>query len=415
MRPIFLFSLLFVGLCAFSQRTKNLQPGHWRSELAMNDRLFIPFFLDISKNSNRIRLEVINAEERILLRDIEFKNDSVYAHFPEMDAQIVFQISEKGNELRGYWLNHARKEPIKIPLNAYITTENTERISFSKTENNSSIANLTGKWDVTFNPFEGKKRKAIGSFEVKETKVTGTFLTETGDYRFLEGNINGNEFALSSFNGSWAFYFTGTITRDSIKGKYYSGVSFSTDWIASKNEQVKLREQEELTYVINNSDFNFTELEELNGKPFSFPGKKYKNKVVILQIMGTWCPNCIDEINYFKTLYSKYNEQGLEIVALAYEVGDNRKAQLKKLQAFKKRTGIPYKVIVAGTSKTEVASSHFPMLNGVMSFPTTIFVDRKGKIQKIFTGFSGPATGKAYADLKDEIQNEVEVLLGLLK
>jgi hypothetical protein len=286
MRSIFLFCSLFVAFLAFSQGIKTLQPGHWRAELAMNDRLFIPFFLDISKNKNKLRLEVVNADERIILRDISVKNDSVYAHFPEMDAQIVFQVSEKGNELRGYWINYARKEPLKIPLNAYITTENMERISFSAAGNSNANQNLTGKWDVTFNP-KAKPRKAIGSFEVKNTKVTGTFLTETGDYRYLEGNMNGNEFALSSFNGSWAFYFSGTISGDSIQGKYYSGVSFSTDWIASKNEQAKLREHEELTYVINDAAFNFKELEELNGKPFSFPGKKYKDKVVIFQIMGT--------------------------------------------------------------------------------------------------------------------------------
>ena len=290
MRSIFLFSLLFVAFSTFSQGIKTLQLGHWRAELAMNDRLFSPFFLDISKNKNQLRLEVVNADERILLRDISVKNDSVYAHFPEMDAQIVFQISEKGNELRGYWINYARKEPVKIPLNAYVSSENTERISFSAAGNSNANQNLTGKWDVTFNP-KAKQRKAIGSFEVKNTKVTGTFITETGDYRFLEGNMNGNEFALSSFNGSWAFYFTGTISGDSIQGKYYSGVSFSTDWIASKNEQAKLREHEELTYVINDAAFNFKELQELNGKPFSFPGKKHKDKVVIFQIMGTWCPN----------------------------------------------------------------------------------------------------------------------------
>ena len=414
MRSIFLLCLIVAVNPTFSQGIKALQPGHWRAEIAMNDRLFIPFFLDISKNKNQILLEVVNADERIILRDISVKNDSVYAHFPEMDAQIVFQVSEKGNELRGYWINFARKEPIKIPLNAYISTENIERISFSAAGNSNANQNLTGKWDVTFNP-KAKPRKAIGSFEVKNTKVTGTFLTETGDYRFLEGNMNGNEFALSSFNGSWAFYFTGTISGDSIQGKYYSGVSFSTDWIASKNEQAKLREHEELTYVINDAAFNFKELEELNGKPFSFPGKKYKDKVVIFQIMGTWCPNCIDEINYFKTLYANYNKQGLEIVALAYEVGEDKKAQIKKLKAFKKRTGIPYKVVLAGTSKTEVAARHFPMVNGVMSFPTTIFVDKKGKIQKIFTGFSGPATGNAYKEIKDEIQYEVEELLDLLK
>ena len=144
MRSIFLLCLIVAVNPTFSQGIKALQPGHWRAELAMNDRLFIPFFLDISKNKNQLRLEVVNADERIILRDISVKNDSVYAHFPEMDAQIVFQVSEKGNELRGYWINYARKEPIKIPLNAYISSENIERISFSVAGNSNANQNLTG-------------------------------------------------------------------------------------------------------------------------------------------------------------------------------------------------------------------------------------------------------------------------------
>ncbi len=79
MRSIFLFCLLFVASSGFAQGIKTLQPGHWRAELAMNDRLFIPFFLDISKNKNQLRLEVVNADERIILRNISVKHDSVYA------------------------------------------------------------------------------------------------------------------------------------------------------------------------------------------------------------------------------------------------------------------------------------------------------------------------------------------------
>jgi hypothetical protein len=121
----------------------------------------------------------------------------------------------------------------------------------------------------------------------------------------------------------------------------------------------------------------------------------------------------VDEIKFFKELYALYNREGLEIVALAYEVGTDQKAQIKRLQAFKKRTGIPYKIVLAGTSNKDVAASHFPMLNGIMSFPTTVFVDQKGKIQRVLTGFSGPATGNTHKQLKTDIQLEVEKLLGL--
>lgn len=413
MRHSLFLAFLFICFSSFSQGLKSIELGRWRGELAMNDRLFVPFFIDFSKENNKPKIEIVNANERIALKEIKEKNDTVYTQFPELDAILVFKVEESGKEIRGYWLNRNKKVLVKIPFNAYLTNEKANRIEFNQDESGLANKNLTGKWDVTFTPNSKDAEKAIGVFDVIDNKVTGTFLTETGDYRFLEGNMNGNEFALSTFNGSWAFYFTGKIEDDKIEGKYYSGVSYSTDWVAVKNENAKLREEQELTFVKNNADFNFKGLKELNGKPFDYSPKTYANKVVIFQIMGTWCPNCVDEIKFFKELYALYNKQGLEIVALAYEVGTDQKAQIKRLQAFKKRTGIPYKIVLAGTSNKDVAASHFPMLNGIMSFPTTIFVDKQGKIQRVFTGFSGPATGNTYIQLKTDIQLEVEKLLDL--
>jgi hypothetical protein len=179
-----------------------------------------------------------------------------------LDAILVFKVQESGKEIRGYWLNRNKKVQVKIPFNAYFVGENAKRMEFNQDESGLANKNLTGKWDVTFSPKTKDAEKSVGVFEVTETKVTGTFLTETGDYRFLEGNISNNEFALSTFNGSWAFYFTGKIEGDKIEGKYYSGVSYSTDWIAVKDENAKLREEQELTFVKNNADFNFKGFKE---------------------------------------------------------------------------------------------------------------------------------------------------------
>ena len=51
------------------------------------------------------------------------------------------------------------------------------------------------------------------------------------------------------------------------------------------------------------------------------------------------------------------------------------------------------------------------MLNKIISYPTTIFIDKKGNVRKIYTGFSGPATGEAYTDFVKETTEFVEMLL----
>jgi thiol-disulfide isomerase/thioredoxin len=165
-----------------------------------------------------------------------------------------------------------------------------------------------------------------------------------------------------------------------------------------------------LTFVDKAADFEFSKIKTLKGKLFDYK-KVSKDKVVIYQIMGTWCPNCIDEIRYFKELHKKYHDQGLEIVALAYEVGTNEKSQIKRLKAFKKRLSIPYSVVLAGTSSKEVASAQFPMLNGIMSFPTSVVVGKNSKIEYIHTGFSGPATGEIYEKYVKEMDVLIETLL----
>jgi thiol-disulfide isomerase/thioredoxin len=240
--------------------------------------------------------------------------------------------------------------------------------------------------------------------------IQGTFLTETGDYRFLAGTIGEGRFSMSTFNGSWAFLVEGIVQNDSISGKFYSGSSNQTDWIAVRDANASLRDPSKLTYVDKDLDFDFSKVKTLKRKAFDRQ-KVGKSKVVIYQIMGTWCPNCIDEIHFFKELYNKYHDKGLEIVALAYEVGNDEKSQINRLKSFKKRLGIPYGVMLAGTSKKEVAAAQFPMLNGIMSFPTSVIVGKNGKIEYVHTGFSGPATGDAYEKYTKEMKVLLEELL----
>ena len=396
-----LFMFLLFSITTFSQKKSDFQTGKWSGQLAMNDRLFIPFTLEISELKSKKIIEIVNGKERIPLQ-LSNDGDSVIGRFPELDAFLKFKFSDNGEELRGYWLNLNKKTQTKIPINAWIEKTVTELAP--------EASNINGKWKATFSPNSENPDVTVGIFEQTAGLINGTFLTETGDYRFLSGTVGSVRFSMSTFNGSWAFLFEGKVVNDSIYGKFYSGPNYQTEWVAVKDPDAKLRDPSKLTYVENDKEFNFSALKTLKGK--AFDAKKFgKNKVVIYQIMGTWCPNCIDEIHYFKQLHQIYHNQGLEIVALAYEVGSNEKSQVKRLKAFKKRLSIPYEVLLAGTSSKEVASAQFPMLNGIMSFPTSVVVGRNGKIEYVHTGFSGPATGEIYERYAKEMDELIETLL----
>jgi thiol-disulfide isomerase/thioredoxin len=394
---MFLFSSL--GFLAQSSHEPNLVK--WQGQLAMNDRLFIPFTLEISKFKNKTRIDIVNGKERISLQ-ITKDGDSVVGRFPELDAYLKFKFNDQGTELRGYWLNLNKKTQTKISMNAWQDKKITEMAS--------ETSNIDGTWKATFSPNSKEPEITVGLFKQNAGLIQGTFLTETGDYRYLAGTVGAGKFSMSTFNGSWAFLVEGVVQNDSIYGKFYSGTSHQTDWIAVRDPNASLRDPSKLTYVDKDVDFDFSKVKTLKRKGFDFK-KIGKDKVVIYQIMGTWCPNCIDEIHFFKELHAKYHDQGLEIVALAYEVGNDEKSQIKRLKAFKKRLDVPYDVVLAGTSSKEVASSQFPMLNGIMSFPTSVIVGKNGKIEYVHTGFSGPATGDTYVQYVKEMNALMERLL----
>lgn len=406
MKNILLFLWLFTG--AFSQAKGMLKDGIWLGQISMNDRLMIPFQLQVSQTGKHV--SVVNGAENMHMA-VQQKKDSIFLTFPFQDAVLAIHLDENETAARGYWLNRNKKVLVRIPLTL---TWNVEKRFPMMVDTKPMDEVFSGTWSVTFQPGTKDAEQAVGIFKAETgSRITGTFLTETGDYRFLDGNRSGLNFSMSTFNGSWAMLFEATLDVDTLRGTFYSGPSYVTDWIAVRNPMATLRNEESLTYVVNDNPLNTKDMQKLNGKSFSM--KEHEGKVLVLQIMGTWCPNCLDEVQFMEKLYQDYHDSGLEIIALAYEVGSNAKEQRKKLTLFKKRIGMSYELVLAGTSSKDVAAAQFPMLNGIMSFPTTVIIGKDGKVLHVHTGYSGPATGKAHKELTDKIQLEIEMALDLLK
>jgi len=413
-RYIHLRLLLFLAILLFfygcTPKTTVLKTGIWRCYLAIDEKNpahILPFFINIVRNdSDAIVGEIRNAEEKILLDSIWMVKDSIFMRTPLFDTEFKARI--EGDKMTGVWMNYMRGKDYSIPF--YADFGITER--FPLYGNETPEADLSGKWQVTFGPETEDSWNAIGEFTQNGNKIKGTFLTETGDFRYLEGNIRGDEFLLSGFDGSHAFLFTAKIRDDySLHGTFYSGKHWKTQWMGYKNPFAALRDPEKLTYLKPGYEGMAFCFPDLNGKPVCLSDEKYKNKVVLVQIMGTWCPNCMDETALYAQLYHDYASKGLEIIALAFEKSNDSTIVNKNIRRLIRQYAIGYNVLWAGESAKEEANKVLPMLNNIVSYPTTLFINRQGEIVKIYTGFMGPGTGQHYETLVMELRAFVEELL----
>ncbi len=408
MRKFYLIYLIaFLAVC-FKTKAAKLKAGTYRAVLLLNveNDIELPFIFDIKYNGKKPVIVIKNADERITIDEITIKGDSVNFKMPVFDTE--FKTVLRNDSLIGVWINHYRKEKNVISFKAVYNQIN--RFNFVPGKANPYFE---GNWEVIFSPNTNDSSKAIGVFHhVEQTDyVTGTFLTETGDYRYLEGMKNGNKLYLSCFDGSHAFLFIAEHSDSKLKGTFYSGANWQEGWIAKLNPDFKLRNADEITFLKNKEDkLNFSFL-NLNKKIISINDKKYENKPLIIQVMGSWCPNCMDESAYLSQVYKQYNKQGLEIIALAFEKTTDVDKAIKQVTRLKNKFKIDYEILITGQTGKDKASETLSALNKISAFPTALFLNKQHQVVKITTGFSGPATGVKYEELKAELEAQIIVLL----
>lgn len=404
--------LLILIVIAFSacQTTekKDLKAGTWRAVLKTQSGAEIPFNFEVKDSANLKVLDIINGEERFRVNEIKVTGDSVLIQMPLFDSEI--HAAMNGSNLSGRWIKHLADSNAVMSFEAVSDA----KWRFFNADVNTKY-NITGRWSSTFLTSDKKDTTlAIGEFKQTGTRLTGTFLTTTGDYRFLEGTVSKDKMYLSCFDGSHAYLFTGKIANDStiVNGTFYSGLTHSEDWTARKDEKAMLPDAYSLTSLKKGSkklEFSFP---DLNGKKVSLEDPKFKNKVVIIQFMGSWCPNCMDETAYLAPFYEKYKSKGVEIVGLAYERTTDRERSKKNVERMKNRFNVGYDMLLTGyTNDTKEVVKSLPMLENFVAFPTTILIDKRGEVRKIHTGFSGPGTGEHYTEFVKEFEKSVEDLL----
>jgi thiol-disulfide isomerase/thioredoxin len=277
------------------------------------------------------------------------------------------------------------------------------------------VHTITGRWAVSFEGRNNTIDSAVGEFHQQGSYLTGTFLTPAGDYRFLEGVVNGDSLKLSGFDGSFAFSFVAKIENANTisHGVFYSGATGKRTWSAIKDANAKLPESFSGTALQGEEQKLLFSFAGLDGQKISNDDARFNNKVLVIQLLGSWCPNCIDETKFLSQYYSANKHKGIELLGLAYERKADPESTIKALRPLLKRFNVQYPVALSGVSVSDSlrAEKTLPQVGKINAFPTTIFVDKKGYLRKIHSGFNGPATGEHYGIYKKEFEATIEELL----
>lgn len=391
--------------------------GHWVLEMETAGEALLPVSLRIDAAEDGVLHAVILNGSEELDVEAQFAADSMLLKFPHYDSRI--QLTGDAQSMRGTWTKVRGTD--KIASLACVAKKIPEPKPASSGETN--LAPFLGRFRVTF---ADSAEPAIGIFrraEPDSNQIEGTFLTTTGDYRFLAGQVEKGWMTLSCFDGGHAFLFRAQLqTKNKVpqlSGAFYSGNWYEVDWTASKDADIQLPDG--FAQSLLREDFADRSLLDLNDPSFSFPdlegnvkqlnSPEFFDRVTLIEIFGSWCPNCHDEAQLLKELRSKYGPQGLSVLGLAFELTGDLERDTRQVQKYVERYEVDYPILIAGTSNKQIASEQLPLLDQIRSYPTTLFVDRAGKIRSVYTGFSGPATGAAHEKLKARFETLIEQLL----
>lgn len=404
--------LCFSSCVSIPNKHTALAPGEWRAVLKLYDAnqeinaaqeqsetvkefTELPFVFDVIYDTpDSFHIEMRNGKERIIVDDIIYgldratAMDTVIIEFPTYDTYLKGIVEE--NIIEGHWyVNY--KENYKIPFIAY--HGQAHRFSTVK----SDAEDYSGLWDISFDYDTEDPYSGIADLKQEGNYLEGTIMTETGDYRFLEGEVQGPKMKLSVFDGAHAFYFEAKITDDNTTtGVFKSGKHYTSNFSATRNPAAKLGDPFGLTKIVDDGYNWNTEFINTSGQNESLAKENWnQTPIKIINIIGTWCPNCKDENNFLVKYMEENPTVNIDITSVCFErYKDDIERNIQQIKTYKNKMDIPWRLMYGGYASKQLASEKFPFLNKIISYPTMMILDKDNTIKYVHTGFNGPATSE---------------------
>lgn len=399
------------------------QTGTWRAWLDSPGGE-LAFQLTMTQRDGGWRARLDNGDEHIDLPAVQLAGATIEFSIEHYDSIISARLSDNGARMDGEWKKRARDggwttmgfhatagSSVRFRP-ASVADDTKEGVTASTATTPATAVDVSGRWLTTFSKSD---EPAIGVFDQSpDGTVTGTFMTSTGDYRYLAGRVDGRRLRLSAFDGAHAFLFDAKLGSDgTLRGDFWSRDAWHETWTAKRSDDARLTDGFSLTQWNQGVSIADITVHDLVGNPRSLESVFHGGSCRIIEVFGTWCPNCHDAADLLREFDRMYRDKGLSIVGVAFEYTGEIQRSVRQLKRFAKRHAIEFPLVIGGIADRTKAKTMFPLIDSLRAYPTTIIMDGDGHVVAIHTGFAGPATGEEYTKLRSELDRLIRKLLDL--
>lgn len=391
--------ILLIVLFPQTLLAQAIKPGFWKFILK-TENADIPFIIEFKSKDKTFSGILHNGEEKIPLSDMSIQDKNLSIPLDSYEIVLDLKIKDENN-LQGHLIRLNKNPVVKTPVIAAYGIKK----RFVTKKNRPATISIHGKWSLEMTNQHSEKNLAIGTFIQNKNKFKGSILTPTGDYRYIQGHVFGQEFEGASFDGVYNYLIKGSIKDGKMQAQLLSNtvtkLSGVRDDKATLPDPLTMTQLPELKFIF----------PDLKGQSVALTHEKFKNRPVVVQIFGSWCPNCMDEMKYLIPWYQANSKRGIEVIALAFERSQGIEEATRQLLKVQMKYQVPYPILQAGSTSEDKPADKIVGLKNFVSFPTTIFLNKKHEVIKVHAGFSGPSTGEYYMKWQKEFNLIVDELL----
>ena len=372
--------------------------GRWDATVNING-VDIPFRFDLSGEGAGIKGTFFNGDIRFNSTSGRLESGSLTLGWDYYASRL--EATYQDGALAGNYIQSRRVGQVEYPFHAK---------RYATPAEDPNAPKIGGQWVI---PTKSPKGESAWHFIVHQNgpEVSAAILRIDGDTGALTGAYRDGKFVLSHFSGVRPLLLEVSVASD---GSLDILENRKTKLSAVREQEAQAKGLAEPTDPLKHTSvkdasapFQFS-FPDLSGRLVSNTDARFRGKVVLVEISGSWCPNCHDEAPFLVDLYKKFHDQGLEIVTLSFEEGDQLKNP-ERLRAFVKRYGIEYTVLLCG--EPDDAKDKLTQAVNWNSWPTTFFVGRDGLVKFVHAGFPSSASGDMYRQAKQDYTARVEQLL----
>ena len=383
------------GLLLVSVAAAQSLAGLWDASVKVNG-IEIPFQMEFSGEVSRVEGAFVNGDEKVISTAGRFEKGALVLNFDQYASKL--EATWKDGKLEGTYGRVNRLYPLQAVR------------AGAEAPSDGKAPSIAGLWEIGVHSPKGE---SAWHFVVRQSggEVSAAILRVDGDTGTLRGRYANGKFVLSHFSGARPMLLEVTPAEDGTLSLLQNGKQTYTAVRAPEARAKGLPEPTDPTAHTTVKDpaepFHFR-FADLAGQTVSDSDARFRGKVVIVAIGGSWCPNCHDEAPFLEELYRKYHSRGLEIVGLFFEEADQLKDPTR-VRAFIRQYGIEYPMLLAG--ETGELNAKLPQAVNRNASPTTFDRRRDGRVRSVHAGFAGRASGAFHDELKRDVTKLVERLL----